>query len=259
MCRVYAMSSPKSCSLPWISIVTVVRNGVDLLEETIRNVLDQPYENLDFLVLDGCSTDGSVDIIQKYADRITWWESTPDNGIYDAMNKGWHKARDNSYILFLGAGDKIISLPHDMYRYSPDEVIFGAVCIGDGKEFIPRTGLWLRIYNSLHHQALLVNKRLHSAPPFDTRYSHYADFDFNQRLLKKGCRFIFDKDFRSFACPGGVTQELHLDESLAIIQKNFGTFWKSTAECAYLGIRALPLLGRLRPFRKIGVINHGVD
>ena len=75
-----------------ISIITVVYNGVEFLEETIKSVISQTYKNTEYIIIDGGSTDGTVDIIKKYEDKITYWISEPDKGIYDAMNKGIKRA-----------------------------------------------------------------------------------------------------------------------------------------------------------------------
>ena len=71
-----------------ITIITVVYNGAKYLEQAIESVLGQDYPNIEYLIIDGGSKDGSVDIIRKYAPQITSWVSEPDQGIYDAMNKG---------------------------------------------------------------------------------------------------------------------------------------------------------------------------
>ena len=71
-----------------VSIITVVYNSVDTLEQTIKSVINQSYKNIEYIIVDGGSTDGSIDIIKKYDKDIQMWVSEPDNGIYDAMNKG---------------------------------------------------------------------------------------------------------------------------------------------------------------------------
>lgn len=77
---------------PKISIVTPNYNQAKYLEETILSVLSQGYPNLEYIIIDGGSTDGSVDIIKKYADRLSYWESVPDKGMYDAIQKGFSKS-----------------------------------------------------------------------------------------------------------------------------------------------------------------------
>ena len=68
-------------------VITLVRNGKAHLETTIQSVLEQTYENIEYIVIDGASTDGTIDIIKRYDDRIDYWLSEPDDGIYDAMNR----------------------------------------------------------------------------------------------------------------------------------------------------------------------------
>ena len=71
-----------------ISVVTVCYNAADTIEKTMLSVLNQAYHDIEYIIIDGGSTDGTVEIIRKYADRIAYWVSEPDKGIYDAMNKG---------------------------------------------------------------------------------------------------------------------------------------------------------------------------
>jgi len=90
--------------LPLLSIITVVYNGQAFLEETILSIANQTYQNIEYIVIDGGSSDSTLDIIQKYEHVINFWTSENDLGIYDAMNKG-AKIANGSYISFLNASD----------------------------------------------------------------------------------------------------------------------------------------------------------
>lgn len=90
--------------LPKITIITAVYNGVHTIEQTISSIVNQTYPNLEYVIIDGGSTDGTIDIIKKYEQKISYWISEKDEGIYDAWNKGVDAAT-GSYIIFLGADD----------------------------------------------------------------------------------------------------------------------------------------------------------
>lgn len=86
--RLQGLFKESSGDKPLISIVTVVYNGAEFLEDTIKSVLEQKYDNVEYIIVDGGSTDGTLDIISSYSNFIDYWVSEPDSGIYDAMNKG---------------------------------------------------------------------------------------------------------------------------------------------------------------------------
>ena len=94
--------------LPLISIVTVVYNGIKDIEKTIQSVIGQNYPKIEYIIIDGGSNDGTVEVIKKYADYVDYWVSEPDGGIYYAMNKGIEVAK-GEWIHFRNCGDYFIN------------------------------------------------------------------------------------------------------------------------------------------------------
>jgi glycosyltransferase involved in cell wall biosynthesis len=99
---------------PKITIITAVYNAQKYLEECIVSVINQTYTNVEYIIIDGGSSDDSVDIIKKYQNKIKYWESEPDDGIYDAWNKGLAQA-EGDWIAFVGADDQLLPDAIDTY------------------------------------------------------------------------------------------------------------------------------------------------
>jgi len=112
---------------PKLSIITVNLNNAEGLRKTIESVVSQTYTDYEYIIIDGGSTDGCVEIIKQYEDKITYWVSEPDKGIYNAMNKGILKAK-GEYCQFLNSGDWLIkeSILHDIFSILPiADIIYG--------------------------------------------------------------------------------------------------------------------------------------
>ncbi|BAZ10901.1 putative glycosyl transferase [Calothrix sp. NIES-4071] len=212
-----------------ITIITVVFNGAKDIEKTILSVIKQkrvrPNLTIEYIVIDGCSNDGLIDIIGKYDSHITKWISEPDRGIYDAMNKGLSLAQE-SYILFLGAGDEIISLPDESLFIDKNIAIFGDVIMAN-KLFKSNISKGLKMGNSLHHQALLIHKSVIPTSGFNLNYKVYADYDLNIRLFNEGVKFIRSNKMLSKQLQGGLSSKTHALELVDVIKNNFGLYWAS--------------------------------
>jgi glycosyltransferase involved in cell wall biosynthesis len=111
-----------------LSIITINKDNASGLQKTIETVVSQSFTDFEYIVIDGNSTDGSVDIIKQYADKITYWVSEPDKGIYNAMNKGILKA-SGEYCQFLNSGDSLVD--DDILKKVFDENLQEDIIYGD--------------------------------------------------------------------------------------------------------------------------------
>lgn len=181
-----------------LTIITINLNNAHGLERTIKSVIDQTFTDFEYLVIDGGSTDGSVDVIRKYAEKITWWISEPDNGIYNAMNKGILRAR-GEYLQFLNSGDRLtgsgILFP---FLESSDniDIIYGNVNIvsQDSKptlHLMPKESELTLAYflqKTITHQAAFIRKDLFRDSLYDESFRIYSDWKFFiQKIILCGC------------------------------------------------------------------------
>lgn len=145
-----------------ITVITVCRNCASTIEATVRSVLAQDYPDLEYVVVDGASTDGTLETLRKHADRISRLVSEPDRGVYDAMNKGIDLAQGD-WLLFMNAGD--VFAANDVLRRAAEaaqdtELVYGDFEYSEG----PRKG---RVHADLdrgigNHQCILYRKSLHA-------------------------------------------------------------------------------------------------
>ena len=219
------MKSDDRAAATTIAVVTVCRNPGPLLARAVQSVAQLDDLRVRHIVIDGASTDGSVEYLRAQGQRFHQWISEPDSGIYDAMNKGWGSAPEHSYILFLGADDQLLSLPSSQEIEAAEEagvgIIFGTTTVGD-VQFRSRWDRGIRFRNTVHHQSMLIRKSLSPAPPFDVRYRVYGDWDFNLRLWRGGAVATYSPSLKALADPGGASAARPVAESFLIGSRNCG-------------------------------------
>ena len=201
-------------------------------------------EDVFYVVVDGNSSDGTKDLLAEAGPLIDLWVSEPDEGIYDAMNKGVSLLpHEDGHVLFLGAGDRLLELPPYRQR-ERGAVLFGNVQIKN-TAFLSSAGWKLKAGNTLHHQGLFVPRNILANWLFDTRYKIFADFDLNQRLLRANIPFKSLNSTIAFAEPDGLSWNSSHSEMVAISRKNFGLFWGCAARlwATYCALRE-HLLGK---------------
>jgi len=208
---------------PLISVITVVYNGFAQIEETIRSVIKHSHKEAEYIVIDGGSSDGTVEIIRKYEAHIRFWISEPDRGIYDAINKGIN-ASSGSYFLVLNAGDQLLYLPLDEVRQSEeinaDVILFDVRC-SDNRVFRSVVDYRTRFGNTIHHQGALYRRTLNIN--YDTSYRVYADFDMNLKLLAQKKKFIkFNKVITYHSLDGVSNNRGFIKEYFDVIKNNSG-------------------------------------
>ena len=177
-------NSVETQNKPKVTVVTVTYNAAQHLETTIKSVIEQDYGNLEYIIIDGGSTDNTADIVRKYSQYIDFWLSGPDNGIFDAMNKGAEKA-SGDWINFMNAGDsfcdqRIVSKVISSLEPTTD-IISGGINYheGSGKRYREPKGQ-ARKFNGMFcfHQTMFVKTALMKKLGFDTTFRIAADYDF---------------------------------------------------------------------------------
>lgn len=177
-------------SKPLVSTITVVKNGESNLEETIQSVINQTYENIEYLIIDGASDDKTVDIIRKYEHKIDYWISEPDEGISDAFNKGIDFS-SGTWINFLNSGDKYIyhSIVQEVSCFFDQEYIitgFAKYGITTIPERLISNKDRMNQRARISHQASFIHRDVFNKVGFFSKdYIIRMDYDFWLRALKQ--------------------------------------------------------------------------
>jgi glycosyltransferase involved in cell wall biosynthesis len=253
---------------PVISIITVVLNNGIFLEKTIKSIISQTYPHIEFIIIDGYSSDGTLDIIRAYDDKISYWLSEKDSGIYDGMNKGLSCATGD-YVWFINAGDQIKEPDtlKTIIRSNPTiDVYYGdTMLINKDDNFLGMRRLrppgkldWKSLGMGLVvcHQAILIKREL--AGNYNLKYEIAADFDWVMNALKKSTDILNTEAILIKYLQEGFSRHhvaLALKERFIIMRKNYGIIrtlyfhFRITARLAIFFIRKklMPLVSSAKP------------
>ncbi len=221
-----------------ISVITVAYNAATDIEQTIQSVLEQTYPHIEYLVLDGASTDNTVNIVKKYETQLKW-QSEPDQGLYDAMNKGLQKA-SGDFVLFMNAGDVFYQndvLEKVFAQHTPDtDILYGDVMMvsEQGKKLglrsqltphrLPEKLSWkdMRFGMVVSHQAFIARR---SIVPAYIENNLCADIDWVIQCLKKSKKTLNTKTVIAGFQTGGLSRQRHresLEDRYRVLQQHFG-------------------------------------
>jgi len=219
-----------------ISIITIVFNNVKYIEKTILSIIDQTYEHIEYIIIDGGSTDGTLDVIRKYEDKIDKCISEPDEGLYDAMNKGLQMATGD-FVWFVNGGDEIydkITLEKVLAEVDKsDDIIYGNTMMidkygnerGERRLTPPESLTWESLKRGMlvSHQSIMVKRGI--APRFNLKYQVSADIDWVIQSLKNANRIRNTNLYLSRFMEGGISRKKlrkGLWERFLILTKYYG-------------------------------------
>ena len=236
---------------PALTVVTICRNAERNVEPTLRSVAAQDYPSLEYIVIDGASTDATVSIVERYRSRVARLVSEPDRGIADAFNKGIAMGT-GEWILLLNAGDTF-TRPDSLSELAAHAdkgariVSARARC---GRRTIPRyairPGLGLLLRAHLSHQATLVHRDVYAEyGAYDEGFRIRMDFDFFLRVLRREAVEFVDRELVQFE-PGGISAReflLHWSEGRRALRKNrCGVLLRAQYEAFFVALSCERLL-----------------
>jgi len=211
--------------LPLVSIITVVYNGEKYLEQTIQSVINQTYENIEYIIIDGGSTDGTIDIIKKYSEYISYWVSEPDKGLYDAMNKGIGIAK-GKLIGMINSDDwyelDTVAIMAEAYKNNPKKSIFHADRYDiddDGnktiKKFHPSAFKFKYYGMTYNHPSMFITKYEYSKHLYNIHLKSLSDYQFTLEafLRDKNLFHYIDKATVNYRLDG-ISAQISLLEAL---------------------------------------------
>lgn len=221
--------------MPKLSVITIVYNNVRDIERTINSVINQTFEDIEYIIVDGKSTDGTFDIIEKYRKHFSKIVSEPDQGIYDAMNKGIALATGD-YLLFMNSGDEIYdknTVSNIFSAQAGADIYYGETemyndnweSLGKRRHQAPKQFNWksFRYGMSISHQAIYIRRNI--IEPYDLKYKYSADIDWIIKAAKKASNIVNVNQYVAKYLVGGMSKKKHresLKERFDIFSKYYG-------------------------------------
>jgi glycosyltransferase involved in cell wall biosynthesis len=208
-------------STPLISIITVTYNAADAVEATIKSIIEQPYYNYEYIVIDGHSKDGTQAVVEKYAAKIDVWISEPDKGIADALNKAVKLAK-GKYIISILAGDRLLELPHEQLAAEDADLVCFPVLVTGNVVHYPEVNDWLKIKNTIPHQGAFFKNTPNLV--HDLRYRFYCDLALCQLYYQNKLKIkVYNEPIVAFhGLDGATSNKRNFREVFSIVRDNYG-------------------------------------
>jgi len=235
-------------SKPIISIITAVYNAKEHIEVTIKSIINQSYQNIEFIIVDGGSTDGTIDIIKKYNSKISYWMSEKDNGVFNAMNKGIEKA-NGKWINFMNAGDYFVDenvlTNIDFHSYVDFGIIYGNTYYektGVEKPFISSSlqyGMIMACHQSMFFNKALLKDKLH----YSSKFKLICDYDLICRIINENYPVKYIDLLIAYYMGGGLSSSKNWEARKAryyFIYKHFKFRGLIKSILESLGLLSLP-------------------
>ncbi|WP_259068424.1 glycosyltransferase family 2 protein [Mucilaginibacter sp. X4EP1] len=224
-----------SSNKPTLSVITVVYNNVRDIERTMLSVINQTYSSIEYIIIDGLSNDGTLDVINKYKNKVSQFISEKDAGIYDAMNKGLAMATGD-YVIFMNSGDEFyeaetveqVFATHnnaDIYYGETEMINDEGRSLGQRRHKAPGQFTWrgFKYGMSISHQAIYIRRSL--TETYDSRYQLSADIDWIIHAAKKATTVVNVNRYVAKYLVGGMSKNKHrqsLLERFDIMKRYYG-------------------------------------
>jgi len=228
--------------MPILSIISINLNNAEGLKATIESVINQDFTDYEYIIIDGGSKDGSVEIIQANLDKVNYWVSEPDKGIYNAMNKGIVKAT-GEYCLFLNSGDVLYSSKTlaDVFENPPyEDILYGNIIFGAEKEafvFSDVISFHTFLGASIGHNASFIKRDLFDRLGlYNENNKIVSDWEFFiNALIKYKCSYQHINEIITVNQPGGISTDskyhaIQMKERTDAVKRILPEFYDTTIE-----------------------------